>query len=94
MGISCMYQESQTGSLYQPRGVWWEGRQEGDSKGIVYTYTCGWLLLRFDRKYEKKKKEWNYGICSNIDGPSDYHTKWNKPENDKCHMIYVKDKRR
>ena len=23
------------------------------------------------------KKEWNNAICSNIDGPRDYHTKWN-----------------
>ena len=24
------------------------------------------------------KKEWNNAICSNIDGPRDYHTKWSK----------------
>ena len=32
------------------------------------------------------KKEWNNAICSNIDGPRDYHTKWNK-QKDKYHMI-------
>ena len=26
------------------------------------------------------KKEWNNAICSNMDGPRDYHAKWNKPE--------------
>ena len=24
------------------------------------------------------KKEWNNAICSNMDGPRDYHTKWSK----------------
>ena len=26
------------------------------------------------------KKEWNHAICSNMDGPRDYHTKRSKPE--------------
>ena len=40
MGIHCMAQETQT--LYQPRGVGWEGRLEGGSKGrgYMYTYSC------------------------------------------------------
>ena len=39
-GNSCMAQETQTGALYQPRGVGWGGRQEGGSKewGCMYTY--------------------------------------------------------
>ena len=32
--------------------------------GILLTYT----------------KEWNNAICSNMDGPRDYHTKWSKSE--------------
>ena len=50
MEICCMVQETQTGALYQPRGVGWEGRWEGDSKrrGCIYTY--GLSLT------EKKKK--------------------------------------
>jgi len=31
--------------------------------------------------------EWNNAICSNMDGPRDYHTKWNKSDRDKYHMI-------
>jgi len=31
--ICCMSQETQTGALYQPRGVGWGGRQEGGSRG-------------------------------------------------------------
>ena len=26
------------------------------------------------------KIEWNNDICSNMDGPGAYHTKWNKPD--------------
>ena len=33
MQIFCMAQETQTGTLYQPRGVGWGGRREGGSKG-------------------------------------------------------------
>ena len=33
MGICCMAQETQTGALYQPRGVGWGGRWEWGSKG-------------------------------------------------------------
>ena len=40
-GNSCMAQETQTGALYQPRGVGWGGRQEGGSKGRGYMYTYG-----------------------------------------------------
>ena len=32
------------------------------------------------------KKEWNRAICSNMDGPSGYHTRWNKSEKHKYHM--------
>ena len=34
-----MAQETQTGALYQPRGVGWGGRWEGGSKGRGYIYT-------------------------------------------------------
>ena len=38
MGICCVAQETQIGALYQPRGVGWEGRREGGSKGRRYMY--------------------------------------------------------
>ena len=38
-GICCMAQETQTGALYQPRGVGWRGRWEGGSRGRRYMYT-------------------------------------------------------
>ena len=34
-----MAQETQTGALYQPRGLGWGGRWEGVSKGRGYIYT-------------------------------------------------------
>ena len=34
-------------------------------------------------------KEWNNAICSNMDGPIDYHTKWSKPDKDKYHTILL-----
>ena len=41
MGICCMAQKTQTGALYQPRGVGWGGKLEGVSKGKGYMYTYG-----------------------------------------------------
>ena len=35
-------------------------------------YIYNWILL-------SHKKEWNTAIYSNMDGPREYHTKWNKP---------------
>ena len=29
------------------------------------------------------KKEWNTAICSNMDGPRDYHTKWSKSDRER-----------
>ena len=34
-------QETQTGALYQPRGVGWRGIWDGVSKGRGYMYTYG-----------------------------------------------------
>ena len=41
MGICCMAQETQTGALYQPKGMEWAGKWEGSSKGKRYMYTNG-----------------------------------------------------
>ena len=57
MGIFCMAQETQTGALYQGRGVGWGGRWEGGSKGRGYMYTYGSFMLRFDRKQQNSVKQ-------------------------------------
>ena len=49
-----------------------------DTEGVAHIYK-GILL--------NHKKERNNAMCSNLDGPRDYHTKWSKPEKDKYHMI-------
>ena len=33
------------------------------------------------------KREGNNAICTNMDGPRNFHTKWRKSEKDKYHMI-------
>ena len=42
----------------------------------VYTHTHNKILL-------SHKKEWNNAICSNMDGPRDYHTEWSKPDRER-----------
>ena len=60
MGICCMAQETQTGALYQPRGMRWGGRCEGGSKGKGYMYTYGRFMLRFDRKQQNFVKQLSF----------------------------------
>ena len=33
--------------------------------------------------YSAIKKKWNNAICSNMDGLSDYHTKWSKSDKER-----------
>ena len=49
-----------------------------DKEGLIYIYH-GILLSH--------KKEGNNAICSNIDGPRDYHIKRSKLDKDKYYMI-------
>ena len=43
----------------------------------IYTYI---YIMEY---YSAIKKEWNNAICSNIDGPGDYHTKWSKSDRER-----------
>ena len=45
-----------------------------DKEDVVYTYN-GILLSR--------QKGWNNAICSNMDGPTDYHTKQSESERER-----------
>ena len=60
MEIYCMAQETQTGALNQPKWVGWRGRWEGGSEGRGYMYTCGWLMLRFNRKQQNSLKQLSF----------------------------------
>ena len=55
-----MAQETQTGALYQPRGMGWRGRWEGGSKGTRYMYTYDWFMLKFDRKQQNSVKQLSF----------------------------------
>ena len=55
-----MAQETQTGALYQPRGVGWGGRWEGGSKRNGYMYTYGRFMLRFDKKQQNSVKQLSF----------------------------------
>ena len=46
------------------------------------THTHNGILL-------SHKKERNNAICSNMDGPSDYHTRWSKSDKDKYDITYM-----
>ena len=50
-----------------------------DKEDVVYLYN-GILLSH--------KKEWNNTICSNMDGPRDYHTNWGKSERERQIISY------
>ena len=45
-----------------------------DKEDVVHIYD-GILLSH--------KKEWNNAICSNVDGPRDCHTEWNKSDKER-----------
>ena len=47
-----MTQGTQAAALQQSRGIGWEGRREGGSRGRRHMCTYGWFLLRFDRKQQ------------------------------------------
>ena len=40
LGICCMAQETQTGVLYQSRGVGWVDGREVQKGGDIYVYLC------------------------------------------------------
>ena len=50
-----------------------------DKEDVVYTHTLEY--------YSAIKKEWNNAICSNMNGPRDYHIKWSKSDKDKYRKI-------
>ena len=51
-----------------------------DKEDTVYIERENRILLSYS-------KEWNFAICSNMDGPGGYYAKLNKSEKDKYCMI-------
>ena len=64
MGICCMDQETQSGALYQPRGLM--GWEVGGSfkREVIYVY-LGWFMLRFDKKQQNSVKQLSSNIKTN-----------------------------
>ena len=57
-----------------------------------------WLLIAYLtlKALISHKKEWNNAICSNVDGPRDYHTKWSKLDRETniiWYHLYVESKK-
>ena len=48
-------------------------------QNVIYPYN--WILL-------SDKKEWNFAICSNMDGFGGYYAKWNKSEREDKYCIW------
>ena len=55
-----MTQGTQTGALYQARGVGWGGRREGGSRGRGHMYTYGCIMLMIDTKQQNSVKQLSF----------------------------------
>ena len=58
VGICCLIQGAQPGALWQPRGVMWGGRWEGDSRGKGRMCPYGWFMLMYGRKQHNIVKKY------------------------------------
>ena len=52
---------------------------------LQWTLGCMYVFeLEFTMEYYSAiKKEWNNAICSHMDGPREYHTKWSKSDRER-----------
>ena len=60
-------------------------QQSRHGSNLKYPLTDEWIKKTWCiyMQYSVIKKEWNNAICSNMDGPRDDHTKWNKSERER-----------
>ena len=42
-----------------------------------------WHICMYNEILLSHQKEWDNAICSNMDGPRDYHTKWRKSDRER-----------
>jgi len=49
-----------TRALWQPRGVGWDGRWEGCSRGRGHVYTYGWFMLMYGRNSHNIVKQLSF----------------------------------
>ena len=53
----------------------------------IYIYIYIWILL-------SPKREWNFAICDNMDGPRGYYAKWNMAGRERqtlCDFTYMQN---
>ena len=55
-----------------------------NEEGVVHIYNGIFLIYT---------KGWNNAICSNMDGPRDYHTKWSKSDKETPISYVVRSKK-
>ena len=63
------------------------GGQKQPKCSLTEEWIKRWYIHQYDRILLGHKIEWNNAICSNMDGPTDYHTKGSKSHKDKYHMV-------
>ena len=72
------------------RRVWraaspWGHKVLDMTKQLTHTYI--WKKMWYEWIYNEillsHKKEWNDAICSNMDGPREYHTEWSKSDRER-----------
>ena len=61
------------------------------SRLLMEVYHLAFVTITLHKNLPKMQwlhcTEWNNAICSNVNGPRDYCTKWNKSEKDMYHMV-------
>ena len=57
MGSYCITQGAQPGALGQPRGVGWDGRRQGGSRGREHMYIYGRFMLLYGRNQHNIVKQ-------------------------------------
>ena len=60
------------------------------SRFVMHTYidTCIYFIYTYNGILFSHEREWNNAICSNMDGPRDYHTVWSR-ERQKSYSTYM-----
>ena len=64
-------------ALFTIAKIWKQSKcpsTDGWIKEVVHIYTYTYTM----EYYSTMKKEWNFDICSNMDGLGEYYAKWNK----------------
>ena len=82
-----------------PWTVWSMGLQRVEHEWATFTHflfqngKMNTFRCFFSLRHLNHKKEWNNTICSNMNGPRNYHTKWSEPKTDIIwYHLYVESK--